>query len=142
MFHARLFKFLILVVLPGCSLSVGAGAHANLGHRTTSPGGTCDNFESCDASYRAVARRATHCHQSDVACADEERDVALSYRLLHEQTSRELDELRRQAWQAQQDAQTARGEEQTAGSNRIRALEERRRANPSGGWFGEPGAAR
>lgn len=139
--HLRPIVVATFLLLPGCSLSVGAGAQANLGRRTPGSGGTCDGFESCDVSYREAARRAIRCHQSDVDCEDEDRAAILSYRVLREQTNRELDELRRQAWQAQQDAQTARGEEQTACSNRIRSLEERHRANPSGGWFEEPGAA-
>ena len=134
--------FATVVLLSGCSLSVGAGARANVGRRAAGASGTCDSFESCDVSYRAAARRAARCHQSEVDCGDEERAAVLSYRALREQTNRELGELRRQAWQAQQDAQTARGEEQTECSNRIRALEERHRANPSDGWFEEPSAPR
>ena len=136
--HAPFATLAALCLLSGCSLSVGAGAQANLGRRAPGSAGECDNFESCDAAYRAAARRAAHCHQSDVDCEDEERDVMLSYRALREQTQRELDELRRQAWQAEQDAQTARADEQTQCSTRIRALEERHRANPSAGWFEEP----
>ena len=103
--HARLFTLALLVFLPSCSLSVGAGAEADLGRRTASPDGACDGFESCDVVYRAAARRAARCRQTDVDCDDEERAVAFSYRALREQTRRELDELRRQAWQAQPDAQ-------------------------------------
>ena len=97
----------LFALVSGCSLSVGAGAEANLGRRTASAGGACDGFESCDAVYRAAARRAARCHQTDMDCDDEEGDVTLSYRLLREQTLRELEELRSEAWQAQKDAQTA-----------------------------------
>jgi hypothetical protein len=57
----------------------------------------CDSFEACDLVYEQALASAQHCLEEEDDCRAEERNVALTYDVLREQTRRELAELRNQA---------------------------------------------
>ena len=125
---------LFMAPLVGCSLSVGAGAQANLGRHSRSVDMRCSSFESCELPYRAAVAEAARCRAEAGDCQAEEREVRLRYRALYDQTSRELAALRETARQARHDAE-ARFSEQAQCARRLRELEGQRNEEPQSGWF-------
>lgn len=97
------------LALSGCSLSVGAGAAARVGHQPGASGPECDGFESCDVLYRRALAQAERCHEQGDSddCEREDQEAALSYDVLHEQTELELGALRNEAREKELEANQA-----------------------------------
>ena len=89
--------FVSVLAISGCAVSAGAGVGARLGEPPALMSADCDSFEACDLVYEQALANAQHCLEEDDDCRAEERNVALSYDVLREQTRRELAELRNQA---------------------------------------------
>lgn len=134
----------VAVTLSGCALSVGAGASGRLGSPAGFAGPECDSFESCDLVYRDALANAERCRRAGDAddCEAADRDVAASYEVLHEQTSRELETLRSEAEEreralreAEQAADAARLEGQNDCARKRHPLEPPPTARHGNGWF-------
>lgn len=85
------------LAISGCAVSAGAGVGARLGEPSAPVSPDCDSFEACDLVYEQALANAQHCLEEEDDCRAEERDLALTYDVLREQTRRELGELRSQA---------------------------------------------
>jgi hypothetical protein len=134
----------VALTLPGCALSVGAGASGRLGGPSGFAGPECDSFESCDIAYRDAVANAERCRREGDAddCEAADREVAASYRVLHEETARELETLRTEAeereaalTEAEQAADAARLEEQNACPRKGLPREPPPTVRHGNGWF-------
>ena len=104
--------FAALLGLGACSLNVGAGAQGSLGRqRQPVPQyAGCNGFDSCERLYENALARADRCHETSVSCDEEDRQAAVNYAVLHDQTERELTSLREMARDARNDADAARAQ--------------------------------
>lgn len=134
-----------VLVMSGCSLSVGAGAAARVGSYSVTPDPGCNDFESCDVLYRQALARAESCHEhgDNDDCESEDADAAARYYALHQQTELELAALHREVEekdaaviQAEQATEVARLEGQAGCRGNARPPPPPPLAAPHGnGWF-------